>query len=240
MFSFHADDGRILTPPKELKPLLKDAYSVFYILLGHIRFFYVVDEIWNGKDFVVFKTAEDVLASIKLHEASFCITIATETFNVMDESLFNIICVTLTKTASANLRRPLEQLSVDLDEYPSGVRCDMCLCSKAHNENDLSGKEKFAIMDHNCYFGVSEGWGAGEFSPVICQNKEWCYPSTYACLEKKGHKNCLECGEYHTCNSCGVGHEPGQCNLGITADEITSLILPYCEMERLELLKNSK
>jgi len=49
MFSFTANDGRILTPPKELKPILKEAYSAFYKLLGHIRFFYVVDEIGSGR-----------------------------------------------------------------------------------------------------------------------------------------------------------------------------------------------
>ena len=51
-----ADDGRILTPPKELKPLLKDAFSAFHKLLGHIRFFYIADEIWDGKTSLVFKT----------------------------------------------------------------------------------------------------------------------------------------------------------------------------------------
>ena len=50
----------------------------------------------------------------------------------------------------------------------------------------------------------------------------------------------MECGEYRTCGDCGVGHNPGECNLGITAEEITNLIIPYCEVERLDLLqKNS-
>jgi hypothetical protein len=31
MYHFYADDGRILTPPKELKPLLKDSYTAFLI-----------------------------------------------------------------------------------------------------------------------------------------------------------------------------------------------------------------
>ena len=45
----HADDGRILTPPKELEPLLKDSFPAFSKLLGHIRFFYNANEIWDGK-----------------------------------------------------------------------------------------------------------------------------------------------------------------------------------------------
>ncbi len=40
MYHFYADDGRILTPPKELEPQLKGAFPAFTKLLGHIRFFY--------------------------------------------------------------------------------------------------------------------------------------------------------------------------------------------------------
>jgi hypothetical protein len=32
---FYADDGRILTPPKELEPQLKGAFLAFSKLIGH-------------------------------------------------------------------------------------------------------------------------------------------------------------------------------------------------------------
>jgi hypothetical protein len=235
MFHFYADDGRILTPPKELKPLLKDSFMTFYKMIGHIRFFYVVDEIWDGKALLVFSTDDEQLATVTLDEGKFNISIAYDVFHIYDETALDVVFEALNKIAKVNQRRSTEQLNVNLDEYPSGIRCDMCLLHKNHNEDDFAGCRKFPVMDRNCYYGVQEGWGETVFSPVICDGKG-CYTKTYKCLEKKGFKNCLECGEYRTCGDCGVGHNPGECNLGITAEEVTSLILPYCEIERLDLI----
>jgi len=236
MFHFYSDDGRILTPPKELIPLLKDSYDAFYKLIGHIRFFYVADEIWDGKASLLFRAGDYLLATITLNEGRFHISVANEDFDICDESALNVIFEALSKTATVRLLRPLEQLIVNLDESPSGIRCDMCLLHASHNKDDFEGCRKFPILDRNCYFGVEEGWGQCVFSPVICEGKQ-CFTKTNKCLEKKGFNNCLECGKYHTCSDCGVGHNPGECNLGITADEVTSLILPYCDIERLDFNK---
>jgi hypothetical protein len=235
MFHFYADDGRILTPPKELKPLLKDSFAAFFKLIGHIRFFYVADEIWDGKRSIVFNAGDEQLAAITLGDGGFSIRITGDDFPIRDESALDVVFNVLNQTATVRQRRPIEQLNVNLDEYPSGIRCDMCLLHMSHNENDFEGCRKFPIMDRNCYYGVQEGWGETVFSPFKCDGKQ-CYTKTYICLDKKGYKNCLECGEYHICGDCGVGHDPGECNLGITAEEVTSLILPYCEIERLDFM----
>lgn len=235
MFHFHADDGRILTPPKELKPLLKDSFAAFYKLIGHIRFFYLADEIWDGKASLVFNTNGEQLTSITLDDGKFYINIADDDFHISDDSDLNVVFETLNRAATVNQHRPAEQLNVNLDESPSGIRCDMCLLYITHNEKDFAGCKKFPIMDRNCYYGVEKGWGETVFSPIICDGKQ-CFIKTYKCLEKKGFKNCLECGEYRTCGDCGVGHNPGECNLGITAEEVTSLILPYCDVERLDFI----
>ena len=229
-----ADDGRILTPPKKLEPTLKDAYPAFYKLLGHIRWFYIADEIWDGKSSLVFKAGGKQLTAIMLDDGAFYINIAKDKFRIVDDSVLDDVFEMLGKNASDSQRRPEDQLTVDLSKYPSGIRCDLCLLEKRHNENDFEGSRKFAVMDRNCYHGVQEGWGEGVFSPSYCEGKQGCYTKTYACLEKKGFKNCLECGEYQTCGDCGVGHNPGECNLGITAEEVTNLIIPYCEIERLD------
>jgi hypothetical protein len=239
MFYFHSDDGRILTPPKELKPLLKSAYPAFYNFIGHIRFFYMADEIWDGKTSLIFKTNGAQLADITLEDSAFYVNIADEKFRITDDSSLDIVFKALNKTTLPSQHRPAEQLSVDLNEYPNGIRCDLCLVNKIHNEeNNFQGNRKFHIMDHHCYYGVEEGWGAGDFSTETCPGKTNCYYKTYACLERKGFKNCLECGEYRTCSDCGVGHNPGESNLGITAEEVTNLIIPYCDVERLDLLRN--
>ena len=239
MFSFYADDGRILTPPKELKPLLKDSFTAFYKIIGHIRFFYIADEIWDGKTTLIFNTYNKHLAIIILDDGKFIISISYDNFHITDESSMDKIFKMLNKTSAVNQRRSLEQLNVNLDEYPNGIRCDMCLLHKNHNENNFEGCKKFPIMDRNCYYGVNEGWGETVFSPNICDGKQ-CHIKAFKCLEKKGFKNCFECGEYRRCNDCGVGHNPGECNLGITAEEVTSLILPYCDVERLDFITSKK
>lgn len=233
----YSNDGRVLTPPKELEPLLKSAFSAFFKTLGHIRFFYVADEIWDGKTSLIFNANSEQLAAITLYDGAFTISIANDSLRIVGESSLSDVFETLSKTATTSQQRPVEQLTVDLDEYPSGIRCDLCLCYMKNNKNDFSGKKKFHVMDRHCYYGVAEGWGDGEYSTTICEGRDWCYKKTDSCLDKKGFKNCFECGEYRTCGDCGVGHDPGECNLGITAEEVTNLILPYCEIERLDLMK---
>ena len=238
MLHHYADDGRVMTPPKELEPILKGAYLAFFKMLGHIRFFYVADEIWDGKESLVFNADDKRLAAITLADGAFYINIAEDDSRIVDESVLDDVFEMLKKNASDSQRRPADQLTVDLSEYPNGIRCDLCILEKRHNKDNFAGSRKFAVMDRNCYHGVQEGWGEGVFSPSYCEGKQGCYTKTYACLEKKGFKNCLECGEYHTCSDCGVGHNPGECNLGITAEEVTNLIIPYCEIEQLDYYRS--
>ncbi len=239
MKHFTTDDGRILTPPKELKPLLKGSFPAFYNLLGHIRFFYVTDEMWDGVSSLIFITNSEQLATITLEDSAFNIEVENDKFLITDESSLDIVFEILNKTASSSQHRPADQLSVDLNEYPNGIRCDLCLLYKENNiNNDFASNRKFPIMDRHCYYGVNEGWGETEFSTWTCNGKDGCFTKTYACLEIKGFKNCLECGKYRACADCGVGHNPGECNLGITAEEIANLIIPYCDVERLDYMKS--
>ena len=64
MLNMTADDGRILTPPKELEPLLKGAFPAFYKLLGHMCWFYMADEIWDGNSSLVFNADGEKLSAI--------------------------------------------------------------------------------------------------------------------------------------------------------------------------------
>ena len=80
MFVFHSDDGRILTPPKELKPLLKSAYPAFFKMLGHIRFFYVADEIWDGKTSLISRASGEQFVAVTLDDGGFYIHIGDNDF----------------------------------------------------------------------------------------------------------------------------------------------------------------
>lgn len=126
MYHIYADDGRFLTSPKELEPLLKGSFTAFSKILGYIRFFYMADEIWDGKSSLIFNAGGEQLAASMLDDGIFNIHIADEDFRIADETLLD---------------------------------CD--------------------------------------------------------------------------------SHYPSQCNLGITAEEVTKLIIPYCDKERLDIFRNS-
>jgi hypothetical protein len=65
MHHHYADDGRVMTPPSELQLLLKDAFRAFSKLLGHIRLFYMADEIWDGQVVITFNAHGEHLDEIK-------------------------------------------------------------------------------------------------------------------------------------------------------------------------------
>ncbi len=246
MFHFYADDGRILTPPKELEPQLRGAFPAFSKIVGHIRFFYVADEIWDGKSSLIFIADGEQLTAITLDDDVFYIHIADEDFRIVDESLLDTVFETLRRTVTSGQRRPFEQLDInrkDPNEYPCGYRCDMCLGNKRYNEKDFSGSEKFDEMNWVCYHNcvpnaeIERNVHNKSVCPGCEIKKETC--QHFTCPTKKEYANCAECGEYHSCDVFRDSHYPGQCNLGITAEEVSNLVIPYCMKERLDILRRS-
>jgi hypothetical protein len=205
MYHFYADDGRIITPPKELEPLLKSSFPAFSDFLGHLRFFYMADEIWDGKSSLLFNGSGEQIASILLNEGSFDIHISDEFFRVFDKSSLSTVFSRLEKTAF-NHRRPEEQLTINLERFPCGYRCDMCILNK--------NKKKVR-----------------ELNPKYCRYTN--------CATAKGYENCVECGNHNICDELMDSHYPGQCNLGLTANEITKMIVPYYMKWRLDIWKNN-
>ena len=252
MFHFYADDGRILTPPKELEPQLKGAFSAFSKLVGHIRFFYVVDEIWDGKTSLVFNADGEQLTAITLDDGVFYVHVADEDFKIADGALLDTIFGVLKKTVPFDHHRLFEQLTINMNdpnENHCGYRCDMCLLNKKHNENDFSGSLKFGYLNwlcyHNCVPNTNvERSDNNKYVCPGCKSKSPAGPSWkkdcryFICPTEKGYTNCAECGEYHSCDVHRDSHYLGQCNLGLTAEEVTSLVIPYCIKERLDILLN--
>jgi len=236
MYHFYADDGRILTPPKELAPRLKGAFPAFSNLLGHIRFFYMADEIWDGKSSLAFDVDGRQLAAIALDDGAFHVHIEDVDFLIFDESTLDTIFEALNKTPLEH-HRPFEQRTVN--GCPCGRRCDLCLGSKEYNENGFSAGENFCYMDWICYNNVCRDTerSDGVFKCPGCEAiRDDC--KYYICLSEKGYANCVECGAYHSCDIFRDGHYPGQCNLGITAEEVMKLVIPYAMKERLDVLRD--
>ena len=248
MYHQYADDGRILTAPRELEPLLRGSFHAFTKMLGHIRFFYMMDEIWDGKSSLTFNAGGEQYIAIILDDSVFYIHIAENEFQIIDETLLDNVFEEIKKTVPIDWHRPFEQLTVhpDPNVYSCGYRCDLCLGSKRYNKND-SESDNFAYMNwvcyHNCVPGIdierppADHNGIFQCSGCNLNRNKFC--RSFVCSKEKGYANCAECGDYHSCDAYRDSHYAGQCNLGITADEVTKLVIPYCMRERLDIFRNS-
>ena len=244
-----ADDGRILTPPKELEPLLKGTFTAFYTLLGHMRWFYMADEIWDGKTSLVLNADGEQLATITLGDGDFDVQIAEKGFKIKDEIALDDVFGAFQKHATVNQRRPAEQLIIDPNGCPCGWRCDLCLGSKNSDEKNFTAGENFGYMNWVCYHdcipekvdrfdGIFKCQGCQAIRTTKDVWKDWKGCKAFICLSEKGHTNCAECGEYHSCDVFYGCQHPAQCNLGITAEEITKLVIPYATKERLDYYRS--
>jgi hypothetical protein len=247
----YADDGRIMTPPIELKPLLKSSFDAFSELIGHIRFFYIANEIWDGEYSLLFSADGEQFIAITLADGAFNVHIAKKNFRITDEILPEAIIETLKRAVPLERCRPSEQLTMNMDDpakFPCGYRCDMCLLNRKQNEDDFSASNKFGYLNWLCYCDCvpnmdierPEQNGKNEWSCPGCASSPWKKECRYfICPIEKGYANCIECGEYHSCDVQSDGHYSAQCSLGMTAEEVTSLVIPYCMKERFDIFHNS-
>lgn len=136
----------------------------------------------------------------------------------------------------------------DPTKFPCGYRCDMCLLNKKQNEKDFSASNKFGYLNWLCYRDCvpnveierPDPNGHNEWFCPGCVSSPWKKECRYfICPTEKGCANCMECGEYHVCDVQRDGHYSGQCSLGMTAEEVTSLVIPYCMKERFDIFRNS-
>ncbi|MDR3120933.1 MAG: DUF3795 domain-containing protein [Clostridiales bacterium] len=92
---------------------------------------------------------------------------------------------------------------------------------------------------HNCVPGVEVERFDGVFNCPGCAETGQANACRYFhCPTEKGYAHCAECGEYHSCDGYRGSHYPGQQNLGITAEEVTKLVIPYCDKERLDIFRS--
>ena len=257
----------------QVEATLGQASRAWEKIVGHIRFFYVMDELWTegnptgnyhselkfrrgGKTLVTLYIREGffkiclVLGKIEREKfeeqrVSFCKTIQkfyddANTyhdgkwlwFDIHDEELINDIIRLLDIKRKPNRKR--EQLAIH-EEYPCGVRCDLCLINVKNNENDFEGSKLFHGMDWRCYHDITNEERV-DYSRTTCPGcnarKQEC--PTHKCLSEKGFSGCLGCGEHHTCEKNGNIINAGRCNIGLSHEDVTHCIIPYCSKERLD------
>jgi len=121
-----------------------------------------------------------------------------------------------------------------------GNRCDLCLLYIENNKGDRADRLFFHEMDWRLYH--HEGEERADYTNTICPGCGGMCSKTVQCVAEKGYKSCGEC-DYHQCTADGEhiqNYHPGRCNLGLTAEEVTRCIIPYCGKERFYWLKKQE
>lgn len=247
----------------KLDELLMDTASVLSDLVGRIRMEYAMDEIYDGKDEVKFRRGGKTLVTLYLHAGYFTVLIIfgkaeREDFEAQREGFPADFCARYDEARTYHdgkwlfydvhadgdvdmlmrllhiKKRPnrkpekLEDAVISL----CGNRCDQCTLHRDHFE-----PEAFTVGEKHCYFTADEPPvdHSGHVCPGCVPEKQCGYRK---CATEKGLASCGECDFEH----CATEHftEPGRCNLGITAEEISRFILPYCGKERFRAMKSSK
>lgn len=240
--------------------LLKDAAPLLSDLVGRIRMEYVVDELYDGKDEVKFRRGGKTLATLYLHEGFFTLLVifgkaerdafeaqradfpaefcafydAARTYHdgkwlFMDvrpgADVAMFMRLLHIKKRPNRKKEKMEGAVISL----CGNRCDLCTLHKDHFD-----PEAFTVGEKHCYFTAEES--AVDHRDHACSG---CTPEKGCgyrkCAAGKGIDSCGDCDYEH----CTAEHftEPGRCNLGISAEEVSRFILPYCGKARFRAMQ---
>lgn len=247
----------------KMDELLGDASPVLSEFVGRIRMEYVVDEFYDGKDEVKFRRSGKTLVTLYLHEGYFTVLIIfgkaeREKFEVQQAEFSPAFCefyhasrtyhdgkwmfydvhadgdVDMLMRLLHIKKRPNRKPEKLADAVISlcGNRCDLCALHKDHFD-----PAAFTEGEKHCYFTADEP--PVDHSTHVCPG---CIPEKGCdyrkCAVEKGVSSCGNCDFEH----CTTEHftEPGRCNLGITAEEVSRFILPYCGKERFRAMKSTK
>ena len=69
-----------------------------------------------------------------------------------------------------------------------------------------------------------------DYTTTVCPG---CYKKDSAscpekiCLREKGYRDCLQCNQYSRCKINSHIFDPANCNMGISADDVTKVVMPY-------------
>jgi hypothetical protein len=115
-----------------------------------------------------------------------------------------------------------------------GNRCDLCALYISNNENGKADNKLFHELDWKAYH--IEGEKRADYTSITCKGCCGMCSGTIECIKNKGYDHCGQC-DFRHCTAEGEhihGYDPGKCNLGLSADEVTRIIIPYIGKERYE------
>ena len=243
---------------------LSKSADAFVKIVGFIRTYYVMDEFWDGKDELKFRRSGKTLVTIYIKDGFFTVLLIfgkkerekfeqssynfsdtikhyyddSKTYhdgkwmfiNIHDSSIVEDIINMLRIKKNPNRKEDLSKAKMG----KCGYRCDLCLLYIGNNEA-TKGNVLFHEGDWKCYHNHHTEERV-DYSNHICNGcRADC--SVVQCVTEKGLNNCGEC-DYKNCPTGKDAHtNPGRCNLGLSADDVTQLIIPYSNWERFDKMK---
>ena len=176
----------------------EDTKAAWYKLVGHMREYYHMDELWDGKELIFCRagetealvkmvlTPDKVLVSIPSSEAG-QVSFEPATPEDTDKA------IQMLKTKGLpNRVLPDDNIRIS----SGGGRCDLCL----FNNDTIAKKDRRVEMS----IGMAKCYGDDtDFTTLVCNGK--CGTPDESCL------------------IIDIGH----CTPGLTADEVTHIIFPY-------------
>ena len=209
--------------------LPKHVAAIWYGLVGHMREYYYVDKLWDGEA-VTFCSNGDPFVKMILAADHVTVRFIDNGNEQSAAELTELAYVDETIKAINEKRPPDRELPVENRVVaPCGSRCDLCLLYVGSIEKQ-DRRDEASLGFAKCY-----GDGA-DYSAVECGGcradrskprfNEHC--DCAVCAEEKGVAWCPSCVETGCAKLATKGIiDIGQAIPGLTADEVTHLLLPY-------------
>ena len=241
--------------------LTPESTDAWVKLVGHIRVYYKMDELWDGKDELKFRWAGKTFVTLYLREGYFTVLLIygkterasfeaeADTYPTILQELYenshtyhdgkwmsldvrdgriipDLIRMLTIKRKPNRKKEDLKNAFVGC----CGTRCDRCLLYVGNG--GIENRKLFSEGEHKCYFREDEPMN--DSSGINCPG---CHDDCHIrkCSKEKNMKSCAEC-DYMNCDNSPLS---GRCNIGLTADDVTQFVLPYCGRERFERCRNA-
>ncbi len=256
-----------IKPYEEIAPLLGTSKAAWEKLVGYIRVFYMMNELWDeGKpdssycNALKFRYGSKTLVTLYVRDGFFKVNLVfgkgerakfeeqqatfpaylrklyadTQSYHdgkwlwidVRDSVIIDDIIHLLHIKRKPNRKSAVISFSPQSERCTN--RCDICLLYLNNNETQ-DERFEFHKGDYRCCHAADPDKGNND-SSNICDGRRDNY-EVVRCAAEKGLSDCSQCN-YHACNiNTNNFINPGRCDLGLTAEDVTRLIIPDCGME---------
>lgn len=245
--------------------LTPESVDAWVKLVGHIRVYYKMDELWDGKDELKFRCAGKTFVTLYLRKGYFTVLLIygkaerevfeaeANTYPTVLRNLFETShtyhdgkWMSLDVQDSSVIPDLIRMLTIkkkpnrkmeNLKNAFVGCCGNRCDQCLLYVENGgIESRKLFAEGDHKCYWHEDEPMN--DYTNMICPG---CHDdcSVRQCAKDKGYALCIECAEYPCSVVTNAFTSPGRCNMGLTAEDVTLFVLPYSGRERFERCRNT-